>query len=212
MPGRRIEPRQAIPESHQGRWNCVAFQRCLASGVVRRLVWPVMAAVVALVAAGCTHQNPSPATAAPTTVHLVEPSVVADDAVPDHYDRNRHPAADLARASTLSAADGKEVLLIFGSDWCPDCRSLEDLLTSAGTESLLRRYYHVVLVDVGKWDANLPFTARYVNLAQSGIPALAVVTPSGIVREATNDGSFADARTMSSDQVDAFLTRWAPVS
>jgi thioredoxin 1 len=52
--------------------------------------------------------------------------------------------------------------------------------------------------------------ARYVNLRTSGIPALVVLDPdSGRIKVATNQGEFANARTMSADQVEEFLKRWA---
>jgi hypothetical protein len=87
---------------------------------------------------------------------------------------------------------------------------LDKLFQSEKTKPLLQRSYHAVAVDVGEFNHNLAFAAKYVNLKTSGIPALVVLTPDGKVRVTTNDGSFADARTMNSDQVNAFLTRWAP--
>ena len=68
----------------------------------------------------------------------------------------------------------------------------------------------MVAVDVGQFNLNLDFAAKYVNLTTSGIPALVVLTPNGKTRTATNDGSFENARTMNNDQVNAFLTQWAP--
>jgi hypothetical protein len=89
---------------------------------------------------------------------------------------------------------------------------LDRLFQSARTRPLLQRDYHVVAVDVGQFDHNLGFSAKYVNLQASGIPALVVLAPDGKVRVATNDGSFENARTMSSGQVNLFLSRWAPAS
>lgn len=89
---------------------------------------------------------------------------------------------------------------------------LDKLFQSHSTGSLLQKDYHVVAVDVGQFNLNLGFTAKYVNLETSGIPALVVLTPNGKARFATNDGSFENARTMNNDQVNAFLVRWAPKS
>ena len=89
---------------------------------------------------------------------------------------------------------------------------LDKLFQAQGTRPLLERDYHVIAVDVGQSNLNLGFAAKYVNLETSGIPALVVLTPGGKIRFATNDGSFENARTMNSDQVDAFLVHWAPES
>jgi thiol:disulfide interchange protein len=116
----------------------------------------------------------------------------------------------VSAALDRAKADGKEVLIDFGADWCPDCNVLDRLFQTDATKSVLERSYHVVAVDVGKFDHNLNFAANYVDLQTSGIPALVVLTPDGKIRVATNDGSFSNARTMDSQQVNAFLNQWAP--
>jgi thiol:disulfide interchange protein len=172
----------------------------------------------ALLLAGCADRAPSsPGSALPAATSVASsaaasPSAAVTEAIPDHYDPARDPATDLKAALALAAKDRKEVLVDFGADWCPDCRVLDTLFQSTQTKPLLQRNYHVVAVDVGQFDHNLDFAAGYVNLKTSGIPALVILAPNGKVRVATNDGSFADARTMNSDQVNAFLTRWAPQS
>lgn len=152
----------------------------------------------------------SPSAVAVTPVAASAPSTAVTGTIPDHYDPSRNPAADLKAALALAATDHKEVLIDFGANWCPDCKVLDKLFQSEKTRPLLQRDYHVVAVDVGQFNLNLGFAAKYVNLTTSGIPALVVLTPDGKIRVATNDGSFENARTMDNDQVNAFLTRWAP--
>lgn len=154
------------------------------------------------------------ATAAKTSASPKSPSAppspsAAAETIPDSYDASRNPAADVKAALKKAAADHKEVLIDFGANWCPDCRNLDKLFHSKSTMPLVQRDYHVVAVDVGEFNLNLVFTQKYVNLSTSGIPALAVLAPDGKVRVTTNDGSFENARTMDSAQVNAFLTRWA---
>jgi thiol-disulfide isomerase/thioredoxin len=130
--------------------------------------------------------------------------------IPDGYDPGRDARADIQAALQLAATDHREVLLDFGANWCPDCNVLDKLFRSPDVEPVLQKYYHVVAIDVGKFDRNLDVAKRYVNLQSAGIPALVVLSPDGTIRTATNDGAFANARTMTSPEVSAFLTRWAP--
>jgi thiol:disulfide interchange protein len=177
-----------------------------------------LAAVVgaALLLTACAGQDApaaeraAPVTAAPQAGKPAASPAPNDDALPDRYDPKRNPAADLKVALALAKADGKAVLIDFGADWCPDCHVLHELFQSQETEPLLQRSYHLMAVDVGEFDHNLKFAGKYVDLNRSGIPALVVLTPEGTVRVATNDGSFANARNMDSEQVNAFLTKWAP--
>jgi thiol-disulfide isomerase/thioredoxin len=110
----------------------------------------------------------------------------------------------------VAARAHRELLIDFGANWCPDCRALDVIFRSAQVEPLLQKDYVVVAVDVGQFNHNLDLAAKYVNLQTSGIPALVVLSSHGAQRFATNDGSFENARAMTSSQVRAFLIRWAP--
>lgn len=129
-------------------------------------------------------------------------------AAPGGYDPARNASADIAAAKAASAKDGKPVLLDFGANWCPDCVVLGRTFTRPATAALLADY-HVVRVDVGQFDHNVSLASRYVDLRTSGIPALAVVDARGRLQIATNQGQFANARSMPEASVDAFLKRWA---
>jgi thiol:disulfide interchange protein len=126
------------------------------------------------------------------------------------YDSSRDANADIRAALAAAGQDHREVLLDFGATWCPDCRVLGTLFDSSAVTPVLRQNYHVVSVDIGRFNHNLDLAAKYVDLQSSGIPALVVLKADGTVRTATNDGSFSNARTMDAGQVNDFLARWAP--
>jgi thiol:disulfide interchange protein len=179
----------------------------------------VAIAVLGTLAAGCASAtSPSTATSsskAPSTTASSSAAVSNASGqfpIPTGYSANRNAEADIRAALHLAATTHKEVLLDFGADWCPDCVALDSMFHSTQVEALLNSDYVVVPIDVGDWNLNLSTASQYVNLQTSGIPALVVMTGSGKVREATNDGSFENARTMDADQVAAFLTTWAPGS
>jgi thiol:disulfide interchange protein len=131
-------------------------------------------------------------------------------ALPNGYDSSRNAQADIRAALAAAVGEHREVLIDFGANWCPDCRALDVMFRSALVGPLLRKDYVVVAVDVGQFNHNVSLAGRYVNLQTSGIPALVVLKSGGALRTATNDGSFANARTMNPGQVRAFLLRWAP--
>jgi hypothetical protein len=94
--------------------------------------------------------------------------------------------------------------------WRPDCVVLHKLFQSSEVTPVLLKRYHVVTVDVGRFDRNLDIAEKYVDLHRSGIPALVVLGPDGDIWVATNDASFAAARTMRAPDVLQFLNHWAP--
>ncbi|MFC6885956.1 MULTISPECIES: thioredoxin family protein [Actinomadura] len=128
--------------------------------------------------------------------------------LPKGYDPDRDPKADIAAALAKAKADKRPVLLDFGADWCPDCVVLERYFRTATVRPVIGGF-HVVAIDVGRFDRNLAVARKYrIDLQKSGIPALVVLTPSGRVRATTNDGSFATAATMTPRQVARHLKRW----
>jgi thiol-disulfide isomerase/thioredoxin len=129
-----------------------------------------------------------------------------------YYDSARDAGADIESALKLATADHKRVLIDFGADWCPDCRVLAALYNDPTVRPELDAGYHLVVVDVGHFDRNLAVSKRFGDVISGGIPALVVVDPAGHPLIATKDGAFANARTMKSSDVLAFLRRWAPPS
>ena len=129
--------------------------------------------------------------------------------IPSAYPIGRSPATDIAAALALSKVDKLPVLIDFGADWCPDCVVLNKLYRSSIIEPVLTTRYHLVLVDVGRFDKNLTVAKKYINLETSGIPALVVLHSNGLRAYASNDGAFSSARTMTAHELLPFLDKWS---
>lgn len=129
-------------------------------------------------------------------------------AVPDGYDPGADASGAVADALAAARADGRPVLLDFGSAWCEDCTALSTLVDRLGVHRLLARNYHLVTVDVGHYDRNSALAARYVDLAHSGIPALVVLNPDGSARDTGDMTQFANARSLTGDQFGDLLVDW----
>ena len=118
-------------------------------------------------------------------------------AEPMPYDESADAKADLKQ--TLSAAQKSQmpVLVIFGANWCKDCRALDQALSTGRNAELVKREFRVVKVDVGNFDKNLDVAEAYGNPIKKGIPAAVVLSPDNKVLYATRLGELADARNMS---------------
>jgi hypothetical protein len=87
------------------------------------------------------------------------------------YDPHANANDAIAQALTQAKADQKRVLLDFGADWCPDCLVLAQLLDDPQVKPFLDDHYHVVRIDVGRWDNNLDVANRYGDPIAKGVVA-----------------------------------------
>ncbi len=123
------------------------------------------------------------------------------------YNEEANAKVEVQRALAEAAATRTAVLIVFGANWCPDCRLLDSAMKTASTAALLAREYKIVKVDVGRFDRNVDLARFYGVPLASGIPAVAIVTPANNVLYATRAGELASARRMGEDGVYEFFKR-----
>lgn len=130
-------------------------------------------------------------------------------AAPLPYDEKADAHADVQRAVKAAQASKRPVLVIFGANWCEDCRALDASLKTPKTAELMAKNFVVVKVDVGRFDRNLDLATRYGDPIKKGIPAASIVSPEGQVLYTTRAGELSSARRMSDTGVYDFFSRAA---
>jgi len=75
---------------------------------------------------------------------------------------------------------------------------------------LLEKNYILVHVDMGRLDKNLDVAYTFNVPIKKGIPALAVVSPTGRVIFSQTAGEFENMRNMPASSVTEFLKMWRP--
>jgi thioredoxin 1 len=117
------------------------------------------------------------------------------------YDETADAKAQVRAALASAGAAGVPVLVVFGANWCGDCKMLDTAMKEGRSASLIAREFRVVKVDVGKFDRNLDVAEAYGVPLKKGIPAVVVLSPGNKVLHATRGGELADARKMGEDGV-----------
>src|SRR2546425_13243687 len=128
-------------------------------------------------------------------------------AAPLPYDEMADAKADVKQALNAAKKSQMPVLVIFGANWCQDCRALDQALSTGRNAELVKREFKVVKVDVGNFDKNLDVAEAYGNPIKKGIPAAVVLAPDNKVLYATRLGELADARNMSETGIYDFFKR-----
>lgn len=121
-------------------------------------------------------------------------------------DVDPHQAIEYGR--TVALAEKKQLLLIFGADWCPDCQRFGEVLKDAEVERLVRDHFVLVKVDVGRFNKNLDLAKVYNVDPKRGIPGLSVVSTDGIVRYPKTYGEVWEKMTFTKETALAFLGQY----
>ena len=124
------------------------------------------------------------------------------------YDETAVPKEDIVNAFEQAKIDGKLVMLVFGANWCVDCRALAVHFEKPEIKPLLKENFHVVRIDVGNFDKNLNVAQQYGNPIQNGIPAAVVLTQKGRIIATTKDGPIAFASTSYTSEVLDVVKEW----
>ena len=125
------------------------------------------------------------------------------------YDEAADAHAAVRGALVAAAQSNTPVLVVFGANWCPDCRVLDMAMHSGSSAPLMQKNFRVVKVDVGRFDRNVDLAEAYGVPLKKGIPAVAVLSPQGKVLYATRSGELADARELGEDGIYRFFSRVA---
>ena len=125
------------------------------------------------------------------------------------YDESADARLEVRRALADAASAGSSVLVVFGANWCPDCKILEMTMKKDPTSALMARRFKVVKVDVGRFDRNVDIATACGVPLKTGIPAIAILSPRHEVLYATRAGELADARKMGDAGIHEFFLRAA---
>ena len=129
----------------------------------------------------------------------------ADKAYPETADAKFDIQQMLAQA-TLSHTP---VIVVFGANWCGDCKMLDHALKNGAAASLLARDFKVVKVNVGRFDKNLDLVKAYGVPLEKGIPAVVILATNNAVLYVTKEGELADAQKMGDHGIYEFFKRVA---
>lgn len=77
------------------------------------------------------------------------------------YDSKSDPYQTFSKSTATAVKENKLLLVVFGSDWCPDCRSFNEKLAMKPLSEIITRRFVVMHVDIGEWDQNIEFTKNF---------------------------------------------------
>jgi len=133
---------------------------------------------------------------------------------PTELNEKIYPTGD-ARAQIQTALTGaskahKNILLVFGADWCYDCHVLEKAFHRPDVAAVLNPNFQVVDIDIGNGNKNLDIAAQYQVPLNRGVPAIAILDWKGNLLFSQKNGEWERARALGPEDLLALLKQWKP--
>jgi thioredoxin 1 len=124
------------------------------------------------------------------------------------YSATANAEEEINAALKRAIHEHKRVLLVFGGNWCYDCKVLHRALHEGAAGTIMKASFELVQVDIGEADKNLDLAEKYQVPLNNGVPALAVLNSDGKVLYSSIEGEFEAAGTMTKKALVMFLERW----
>lgn len=132
----------------------------------------------------------------------------------DIYDPTADALVDIAVALDTAKGTNKNVLLMFGANWCVWCHRLHAAFAKDQQVAVgLARDYVLVMIDVNTRKGEQRNTAaneKYGDPIRFGLPVLVVLAADGRQLTTQETGALEEGSGHSPAKILAFLARWAP--
>lgn len=99
----------------------------------------------------------------------------------------------------------KEILLVFGANWCPDCVVFDELLSAKGIKHFIDNEFTVIKIDVGQEGRNQAAIDAFENPVNNGIPSIVILDKNGKLKHKTLSGELAKARDFTKTDMKQFF-------
>ena len=90
----------------------------------------------------------------------------------------------------------KQPILIFGGNWCPDCRILDGTLQLPTIKKFMEEKYQIMHIDIGRYDKNMDLISYFGIPKEKGVPRVLVFNKYKIIlnKESTKEWTTARDR------------------
>ena len=95
--------------------------------------------------------------------------------LPLPYDEKVIDSLQLDKFIDMSSSKGKQPDVIFGGNWCPDCRILDGTLAMPTIKKFLQQHYQVMHIDIGRYDRNMELMDHLNIETKKGVPRVVIL-------------------------------------
>ena len=121
--------------------------------------------------------------------------------LPLPYDEKVVDSLQLDEFIDLSISKGKQPVVIFGGNWCPDCRILEGTLAMPTIKKFLQQHYQVMHIDIGRYDRNMDLMDHLNIESKKGVPRVVILDLEKNIMNSSTSSEWTTARDRKQQEI-----------
>ena len=125
--------------------------------------------------------------------------------LPLPYDGNEISIEEVNKFLSQSIAENKQPIIIFGANWCPDCRIFSGTIDIPKINEFIETYFNILYIDVKRYEINMNLIEYFDIPSEEGIPRVLVFDFNKNVINKSSTTEWRTARDRSSQDIFNFF-------
>ena len=125
--------------------------------------------------------------------------------LPLPYDGNEISVEEVNKFLSQSIAENKKPIIIFGANWCPDCRIFSGTIDIPKINEFIETYFNILYIDVKRYEINMNLIEYFDIPSEEGIPRVLVFDFNKNVINKSSTTEWRTARDRSSQDIFNFF-------
>ena len=117
------------------------------------------------------------------------------------YERIDLSENDLLNFIDKTIDNNKQPVVIFGANWCPDCRILSAVLDLQTVNKYMDDNFEILYIDLGRYDINMSLMEFFDIMPQQGIPRVVILNKDKEVLNIKDTGEWTTARSRTKQEI-----------
>jgi len=127
------------------------------------------------------------------------------DKLPYPYDGKIYTVKEIENFINKSIDNSKQPILIFGANWCPDCRIFSGTMDIPKIKKFIDINYDVLYIDVKRYQINMSLLTFFKIPSEEGIPRILAFDKDKNIINISNTTEWRTARTRTSQEIFNFF-------
>ena len=136
---------------------------------------------------------------------MLDDNDVLTSPLPLPYDGSVYSINDLNKFINTTIRSDKQPILIFGANWCPDCRIFSGTINIPKIKSYIDKNFQILYIDVKRYEINMGLMEEYGIPSAEGIPRVLVFDKNKNLLNNSNTTEWRTARDRSSQEIFNFF-------